>query len=548
MKKILLFTAVLSSFLWFSSCDPENVIDTDIDSDTLDYVWDITKVIQIKLNETTVECASSNVTISGQTVVITKKGTYELSGSLQNGQIVVNSSGIVRLLLNNVNIHSESTSAIYIADAKRAVIYLNEGSENTISDGSNYLVTSDSLNATIFSRDYMAIAGSGKLLLNANYNGGIYSRDELIIESGEITVNSVGAAIKGKDYLIINGGKFKVTSGGDGFKSDKDSTDNEGYVHVNNGEFDIVSVKDAISAQSELYIKNGSFRITTGGGSDFNSELVSAKAIKSSHKIIIDNGGFSIDCADNAIDADNHLIINGGNFVLNSANKPLDSDSTLTINGGTVQIVKSVKGISSNHITVNGGLVSVASRNDCMKATLGAELTTDDGSSIVINSGMVTLNSEKGDALDSNGSILIAGGAIVVQGSATKPDDAISYRSTFKLNGGSMYAVGATSLLPQNNSLQNTLAVNFSIIQPPGQIFCIQTEGGVTVAVFKALRYSYFYMTSIPGLQTGQTYHLYTGGSVTGTDLGGFYVDGIYTPGSKKATFTISQKLTMLNL
>jgi hypothetical protein len=394
----------------------------------------------------------------------------------------------------------------------------------------------------------MAIAGSGKLTVNANYNSAISSRDELIIESGDITVNSVGLGIKGKDYLIINGGKFNITSGGDGLKSDKDSTENEGFIEINNGEFDIVSDQDAISAQTELRINNGTFRITTGGGSNFTADLISTKGLKSQDRITIENGGFTLDCADNIIDADNHLTINGGNFVLSSGNKPLDSDSTLTINGGTVQIIKSVKGISSHRIAVNGGLVTVLSRNDCMKASLGAELTTDDGSSISINGGMVTLSSDKGDALDSNGSILISGGAVTVQGSATKPDDAVSYRSTFKINGGSFYAAGATSLLPQTDSEQNSLAVSFSIIQPPGQIFCIQTEAGATVAVFKATRYSYFFMTSIPALQTGQTYHLYTGGTVTGTDMGGYYADGVYTPGTKKTTFTVSQKVTSIKL
>ena len=549
MKKILLFSAILSSFLWFSSCDPENVIDDQgKDTDTLDYVWDETKVIDVKLNNTSIECSSPNVSINGQNAVITKKGTYKLSGTLENGQIVVNASGIVRLLLNNVNITSQTTSAIYIADAKRAIIFLPEGTDNTITDGPNYVMTADSINSTIYSRDYMAIAGNGKLTVNANYNSAISSRDELIIESGDITVKSVGLGIKGKDYLIINGGKFNITSGGDGLKSDKDSTENEGFIEINNGEFDIVSDQDAISAQTELRIKNGTFRITTGGGSNFTADLISTKGLKSQDRITIENGGFTLDCADNIIDADNHLTINGGNFVLSSGNKPLDSDSTLTINGGTVQIIKSVKGISSHRIAVNGGLVTVLSRNDCMKASLGAELTTDDGSSISINGGMVTLSSDKGDALDSNGSILISGGAVTVQGSATKPDDAVSYRSTFKINGGSFYAAGATSLLPQTDSEQNSLAVSFSIIQPPGQIFCIQTEAGATVAVFKATRYSYFFMTSIPALQTGQTYHLYTGGTVTGTDMGGYYADGVYTPGTKKTTFTVSQKVTSIKL
>ena len=106
-----------------------------------------------------------------------------------------------------------------------------------------------------------------------------------------------------------------------------------------------------------------------------------------------------------------------------------------------------------------------------------------------------------------------------MQGSPTKPDEAVSYRSTYKMNGGSIYATGASSMLPQNESTLNTVAVTFNWVQPVGQIYCIQSEAGTTIALLKSSEYSNFFMVSSPELQIGQTYHLYTGGLAVGEIL-----------------------------
>ena len=133
---------------------------------------------------------------------------------------------------------------------------LLDGTDNLIADGTSYVDTPDSLHAAIYSQDYWAIAGAGKLTVQGNYNGGIYSRDEIIIESGEIVVNSVGGAIKGRDYLVINGGKFDIRSGGDALKSDKTSNPKEGYITINGGEFTIVLIKTHV-CRNDINIYDG---------------------------------------------------------------------------------------------------------------------------------------------------------------------------------------------------------------------------------------------------------------------------------------------------
>ena len=76
---------------------------------------------------------------------------------------------------------------------KKAIISLAEGTENNITDGETYVFEDESSNdpnAAIFSKDDMTIIGSGKLTVNANYNNGIASNDDLKIQSGNIIVNA----------------------------------------------------------------------------------------------------------------------------------------------------------------------------------------------------------------------------------------------------------------------------------------------------------------------------------------------------------------------
>jgi len=285
MKKIFYKLFISLILINFFACDPQNVIGDKsiVDSDTLDYVWDTTKVVKISLNTTSIACASKNVTINGTTATITAKGSYEISGTLTDGQIIVDAAdGLVRLIMKNANITNSTSSPIFIDKADKAIIILPEGTINTIADGANYTVTADSLNAAIFSKDYLAIFGEGKLIVNGNYNSGISCKDELIIQNGNLEVTAVGAGIKGKDYLKIYDGNITVVSGGDALKSDNDSVTNDlGYVDIDGGTFALTTANDGISATNRVKISGGTFNIVSGGGSAITPGVESTKGIKS---------------------------------------------------------------------------------------------------------------------------------------------------------------------------------------------------------------------------------------------------------------------------
>ncbi|MTM91627.1 carbohydrate-binding domain-containing protein, partial [Turicibacter sanguinis] len=151
--------------------------------------------IQLKQDQTTVE--GNGVSIDGNTITITSGGTYNISGTLTDGQIIVDSSDEldVELVLNGVEITSSSSAPIYVKNAKNAIINLVEGTENIVTDSDSYVLedpTNNEPNAAIFSKDDLKIKGTGSLVVNANYDHGIVSKDDLKIKNGNITVTSVG--------------------------------------------------------------------------------------------------------------------------------------------------------------------------------------------------------------------------------------------------------------------------------------------------------------------------------------------------------------------
>ena len=190
----------------------------------------------IKLGtETTIEGQGAEV--SNNKVTITKAGTYSVSGKVEDGQIIVDAGkeDKVYLILNGADINCSNSAPIYVKNAKKAIISLAEGTENNITDGETYVFEDESSNdpnAAIFSKDDMTIIGSGKLTVNANYNNGIASNDDLKIQSGNIIVNAKNNGIKGKDCINVTDGNITINSKGDGMKADNTTDDSKGYIYI----------------------------------------------------------------------------------------------------------------------------------------------------------------------------------------------------------------------------------------------------------------------------------------------------------------------------
>lgn len=96
---------------------------------------------------------------------------------------------------------------LFIARAEGVpMIVLAEGTENTLTDGNEYIYASageDEPNAALFSKADLTITGTGALTVEGNYNDAITSKDGLLIHSGAIVVTAVDDDICGKITLLL---------------------------------------------------------------------------------------------------------------------------------------------------------------------------------------------------------------------------------------------------------------------------------------------------------------------------------------------------------
>jgi hypothetical protein len=167
---------------------------------------------------------ASGVSVRDGTVKIGAAGVYSLSGTLNGGQIEVDTKGKVYLELDGVVVTSASGPALWIKNAKKVTLVLAADSTNSLADSS----TGDADAAALFSNDTLVVTGGGTLSVVGNNSEGICGDDDIMINSGTIMVTAVGDGIAANDDITINGGKVTVTARGDGL-------DSNGTVHVNGG-------------------------------------------------------------------------------------------------------------------------------------------------------------------------------------------------------------------------------------------------------------------------------------------------------------------------
>lgn len=538
-----------------------NAADHDAPGDT---TWNESEVVEIALQGTTANSSSNAVRVNGSTVTITRAGTYRLTGTLTNGQVLVDTAddGTVKVILNGVTISSTTNAPFAVTDAKKAVVILAKGTQNTLTDPANYVYADSSTNepnAALFSKADLTIAGEGNLIVKANANDGIASKDGLVITGGTISVEAVDDGVRGKDYLAVKGGALAVKAGGDGLKADNEEEAGLGFVTLGGGTVRVTAGGDGIDAATNAAVTGGAVTIVSGGGSGTKlSGDISAKAIKGSAAVTVSGGTLTLDAADDAIHSNNAVTISGGTIAIATGDDAIHADTALMVNAGTIDITKSYEGLESAAITVNGGDITLVASDDGLNAAGG-----NDGSgtlpggapaaggrrpdqfaatgayTITINGGTILVSAD-GDGVDANGSVTMTGGTVLVQGPSANGNGAIDYDGTFMMSGGVLVAAGSAGMAqaPTTTSAQGALLVRLASAQKAGTVVHIQAADGTPLVTFQATKAFQALTVSTPAIVKDASYDVFAGGSATGTNTGGLYTGGAYSGGTKVATVT----------
>jgi trimeric autotransporter adhesin len=392
------------------------------------------------------------------------------------------------------------------------------------------------------------VSGSG---FDPKYCTAIKSTTNVTMDGATVTLTMTGAAAKGISTgtnFLMNSGTLGITSTGAGgtYKNSLGTTD--GYQST------------CITSDGTLSILGGTVTtssIGTGGKGLNATGVVTLGTTTTSPTINIKTTGADIANGTNreassyvcyagsrGINSNGAISINNGDITIYAINDGIKSESTIIISKATVNITNSYEGIEANFITVNSGSVNITSTDDCFNATTGtgSQSTSGDGSLLTIAGGNIYASGLTGDALDSNGSISISGGNILIHGPNSQPEVGMDYNKSCTLTGGFLVVSGTNSNMTQSvtSATQPALKITFSTQLAAGSLFHIQNSSGTDILTFKPNRAYYSIVFSSSVLTKNTSYSIYTGGTCTGTLSNGLYTGGLYSGGTWKKTFSTS--------
>lgn len=531
---------------------------------------------KVEFSDDKISVDGKNAAASENTLTISGAGVFSLSGACSDAKILVEAADNdeVTLLLNGVNLTSKNGAVIDCEKAKSLYIVSAGGTENTLSDTEYYTFAEgeDEPDAAVFSRCdtvYNAAEG-GSLTINGNYKDGLKCKDGFSIAGGTLEINSADDGITGKDFVTVLGGKITIKSSGDGIKSTHDTDEKRGYVTIDGGEITINSAKDGIQAETVLTVNGGKIDIISGGDeadkeisgnrgfldfdnrggnktrpngngsmmfpnddtmttattsaqtdADSTESSDSMKGLKAGKSIVIAGGEINVKAADDSVHANGDVTVKSGTLALSSCDDGIHADETLLISGGKITISKSYEALEGKNIEISGGEINVKATDDGINAAGG-----DNGSAlgfnadsedyyISISGGNITVNAG-GDGLDSNGTIALSGGFVVVYGPTDSGNGAIDYEKSFAVSGGEMIALGSSGMTQAPGTLSQPCLSIYADVSEDSKIEVRDSSGSVVMSTTTPKKCSSLIFTS-DKFKEGESYSIYANDTLLST-------------------------------
>ena len=516
----------------------------------LEGTYEESEATKVVLSDSGCSVDGSGAAAEGSTVTITKAGTYVISGSLSDGQVVVDADGEkVQLVLDGASVSSSSSAALYVKNAKKVWVTLAEGSQNSLATSGEYVQTDDNnVDGTLFSKDDLAVNGTGSLSVTSATGHGIVCKDALVLVSGSVDVTAANHAIQAKDSVAVIDGTWTLSAGKDG-------------IHCENGD-------DA--TLGSICLAGGTLSVTAG------------------------SDGF---------DAGRYLEVDGGTIGVAAGDDGLHAEYDLVVNGGTVTVSQSYEGIEGSTVTVTGGEIDVTSSDDGINAAgepsedatdgsgsdSGAAQTTDGGAQpfptsggapsdppandnapggeapgdggvpsgeaptdgdapsgdgapsgmpddgfdeaddtakVTITGGSINIVAG-GDGIDSNGDLLVSGGETYVSGPTSDGDGSLDYAGEATVTGGVVMCAGSSGMAQNfgDASTQGSLLVSAS--GSAGDVVSLADANGNVLASFTARASYSCVLVSASGIADGETYTLTCGSTTTEVTMDGLVYSNV---------------------
>lgn len=435
--------------------------------------------------------------VSGNTVTISRAGTYRLSGDMADGNLLVNAgeNDEIRLVFDGFSIASADTAPIYVSQCGSVTVETAAGTENSVTDGRTYKKTEDdeSPDAAIFSECDLILEGEGTLAVSGQFQEGIRGKDDVTVASGTIRIEALNDGLKGKDAVCIEGGTLEITAGDDGIQSDNEKDSDKGFVSVSGGTVTIDAVGKGIQGESQVDISGGEVAVVN------SEEGIEALVIE------ISGGEVDIFATDDGISAA------GGADTAGSTATAGDSGAA----GGSGK----------------AGNLDLAGEAGGGRHPFGG---VTEGACITISGGTLRINAG-GDAIDSNGDLNIEGGAVYLEGPASGGDGILDFAGNGSMTGGVLAGTGSAGMMQlfEGDENQAMIIVYFEERQSAGTTVTVaDSDGNVLEEITPEKEFEAFIYSS-PELEDEAVYAITTGDG-TGAVTQEVTVDGSLTQAGER--------------
>lgn len=498
---------------------------------------------------------STDYTYEDNILTISNNGIYELQGSLNGALVIDGDADSIQILLNNVTIKTLDSQPYPAITFKKhsgtRILEIVENTTNYLSDSVGDTNEADEGCAVIQAKKAnLIICGSGELNLKSygEETTGIKVKKDLFIFDTTINIDVNDNGIKSGSTMGIYNANIFVKSQNDGIKTDveAESLDDEivddiyaGFMYIKNSNITVEVLDNGIDANSYLKIDNTSshtISVTTNGGApstitETSSDNADGKAIRASgikyvdpeteeetdllstseynYLLVILGGNFVINSNDDAITSKGNLIIFDGNFEISTGDDAVHAEYITTIHKGTYKVNKCYEAIEGASVEIYGGEFDLTSADDGINAA-NSDLTNYPYN-IYIGGGNVILNVE-GDGIDSNGTVEIAGGTIIINGPTRNDNAALDADRGILVNGGNLIAVGPMGMIetPGNNSEQCSVVLGVNQ-QTANTLVQIKDQNGNLLFETTTLKSFQSIVISLEAFEIGSTYEIIVG-------------------------------------
>lgn len=505
----------------------------------------------ITLSDDASSCDSSSVTISDNTITITDEGTYLLTGSLSDGQVIVDADDKkVQLVLDSVDINCDASTALYVKAADKVFVTLASDSENSLSNTSDFVAIDDNnIDAVIFSKDDLTLNGSGTLTVTAKYGLGIVSKDDLVITSGTYQITAAKHALSGKDSVRIADGVLTLDAGTDGIHSENTDDDAKGFIYIANGDISITADSDGFDVEETLQVDGGNIEVYAGDDGLHSDDdlIITAGTINVTKSyeglegvtVTIEDGDISVVSSDDGINASGDGSSGDSSQSGTPPEKPDDSDSTedrpeppngFDKNDNSSADSNSDSNSDSKSADLPDGNAGPGDENGGPGGSNGGPGGDNGGPGggmeeatdynlIQISGGKIYINAS-GDGIDSNGNLTVTGGEIYVDGPTSGGDGALDCSGTTLISGGTVIAVGSSGMAENfdSSSAQGSMITTVSDSMITGDITLKDSDGNTIVSYSPSKEYSSV-VISCADLKEGETYTLVAEDTSTSVSL-----------------------------